>query len=123
MGRSGDERVGASSGIFSLRAFARGPGAGPEPPGPRLLHGTVLLDAADRSDAAISFGTTLMLAIAAVSVIGAVLVVFLYIGRNLIARLVGLEKTMTRLAAGDRYHGAVGRCSSREPPGAQSGVK
>ena len=42
-----------------------------------------------------------MLAIAAVSVIGAVLFVWFYIGRNLVARLVGLEKTMTRLAAGD----------------------
>jgi methyl-accepting chemotaxis protein len=39
--------------------------------------------------------------IAAVSVVGAVLFVWFYIGRNLVARLVGLEKTMTRLAAGD----------------------
>jgi methyl-accepting chemotaxis protein len=58
-------------------------------------------DAADRSDAAISFGTTLMLAIAAVSVVGAFLVVWFYIGGNLVARLVGLERTMTRLASGD----------------------
>jgi methyl-accepting chemotaxis protein len=58
-------------------------------------------DAADRSDAAISFGTTLMLAIAAISVVGAFLVVWFYIGGNLIARLVGLERTMTRLASGD----------------------
>jgi methyl-accepting chemotaxis protein len=58
-------------------------------------------DATDRSDAAISLGTTVMLLIAALSVIGAILVVYLYIGRNLIARLVGLERTMTRLAAGD----------------------
>jgi methyl-accepting chemotaxis protein len=58
-------------------------------------------DATDRSDAAISLGTTVMLMIAALSVIGAILVVYLYIGRNLIARLVGLETTMTRLAAGD----------------------
>src|SRR5579859_717993 len=57
--------------------------------------------AADRSDAAISFGTTLMLAIAVASVVGAFLVVWFYIGGNLIARLVGLEKTMTRLAGGD----------------------
>ena len=58
-------------------------------------------DAAERSDAAISFGTTLMLAIAAMSVVGAFLVVWFYIGGNLIARLVGLERTMTRLASGD----------------------
>jgi methyl-accepting chemotaxis protein len=57
--------------------------------------------AADRSDAAIAFGTTLMLAIAVASVVGAFLVVWFYIGGNLIARLVGLEKTMTRLAGGD----------------------
>ena len=42
-----------------------------------------------------------MLMIAGVSVAGAALFVWFYIGRNLVARLVGLEKTMTRLAAGD----------------------
>jgi methyl-accepting chemotaxis protein len=58
-------------------------------------------EATDRSDEAISFGTFVMLLIAAVSVVGAALFVWFYIGRNLVARLVGLEKTMTRLAAGD----------------------
>ena len=58
-------------------------------------------EATDRSDEAIGFGTFVMLMIAAVSVIGAALFVWFYIGRNLVARLVGLEKTMTRLAAGD----------------------
>jgi methyl-accepting chemotaxis protein len=57
--------------------------------------------ATDRSDEAIDFGTFVMLMIAAVSVAGAALFVWFYIGRNLVARLVGLEKTMTRLAAGD----------------------
>ncbi len=57
--------------------------------------------ATDRSDDAINFGTFVMLMIAAVSVAGAALFVWFYIGRNLVARLVGLENTMTRLAAGD----------------------
>jgi methyl-accepting chemotaxis protein len=57
--------------------------------------------ATDRSDQAIDFGTTVMLLIAAISVAGAALFVWFYIGRNLVARLVGLETTMTRLAAGD----------------------
>jgi methyl-accepting chemotaxis protein len=58
-------------------------------------------EATDRSDEAIGFGTFVMLMIAAVSVFGAALFVWFYIGRNLVARLVGLERTMTRLAAGD----------------------
>ena len=58
-------------------------------------------EATDRSDEAIGFGTFVMLMIAAVSVFGAALFVWFYIGRNLVARLVGLEKTMTRLAGGD----------------------
>jgi len=57
--------------------------------------------ATDRADDAIDFGTFVMLMIAAVSVAGAALFVWFYIGRNLVARLVGLESTMTRLAAGD----------------------
>jgi methyl-accepting chemotaxis protein len=57
--------------------------------------------ATDRADDAIDFGTFVMLMIAAVSVAGAALFVWFYIGRNLVARLVGLERTMTRLAAGD----------------------
>jgi methyl-accepting chemotaxis protein len=58
-------------------------------------------EATDRADAAIAFGTLTMLAIAAASVVGSLLIVWLYIGRNLVARLVGLEKVMTRLAGGD----------------------
>ncbi len=58
-------------------------------------------EATDRSDAAIGLGTFVMLLIAAASVAGAGLFVWLYIGRNLVARLVGLEGTMTRLAGGD----------------------
>jgi methyl-accepting chemotaxis protein len=57
--------------------------------------------ATDDSHAAISFGTIVMLAIAAASVLGAVLIVWLYIGRNLLARLVGLQKVMRDLANGD----------------------
>lgn len=57
--------------------------------------------ATDRSDEAIGFGTFVMLMIAAFSVIGSALFVWFYIGRNLVARLMGLESTMTRLAAGD----------------------
>jgi len=58
-------------------------------------------EATDRSDAAIGFGNLVMLPIATVSMVGAFLVVWLYIGRNLIARLTGLEKVMTRIAGGD----------------------
>jgi methyl-accepting chemotaxis protein len=58
-------------------------------------------EATDRSDEAIGFGTFVMLMIASISVAGAALFVWFYIGRNLVARLVGLEKTMTRLAGGD----------------------
>jgi methyl-accepting chemotaxis protein len=58
-------------------------------------------EATDRSDDAIGFGTFVMLMIAALSVAGSALFVWFYIGRNLVARLVGLEHTMTRLAAGD----------------------
>jgi methyl-accepting chemotaxis protein len=58
-------------------------------------------EATDRSDEAIGFGTFVMLMIAALSVAGSALFVWFYIGRNLVARLVGLEHTMTRLAAGD----------------------
>ncbi len=58
-------------------------------------------EATDRSDEAIGLGTFVMLMIAAFSVIGSALFVWFYIGRNLVARLMGLESTMTRLAAGD----------------------
>ena len=58
-------------------------------------------NATDRSDAAVTFGTLVMLAIAAASILGAVLFVWFYIGRNLVARIVGLEGAMTRIAGGD----------------------
>jgi methyl-accepting chemotaxis protein len=58
-------------------------------------------EATDRADAAIALGTLTMVAIAAASVVGALLIVWLYIGRSLVARLVGLENVMTRLAGGD----------------------
>jgi methyl-accepting chemotaxis protein len=71
-------------------------------------------EATDRSDEAIGFGTFVMLMIAAVSVFGAALFVWFYIGRNLVARLVGLEKTMTRLAAGDLSAEVAARRGSDE---------
>jgi methyl-accepting chemotaxis protein len=58
-------------------------------------------DATDRSDAAIGFGNLVMLAIATASMVGAFLVGWLYVGRNLLARLTGLEKAMTKIAGGD----------------------
>jgi len=58
-------------------------------------------EATDRSHAAISFGTVVMLAIAVVSVLGAMLFVWLYIGRNLVARIVDLARVMRLLADGD----------------------
>jgi methyl-accepting chemotaxis protein len=70
--------------------------------------------AADRSDQAIDFGTSVMLIIAAVSVAGAALFVWFYIGGNLVARLVGLERTMTRLASGDLSAEVSARQSSDE---------
>ena len=54
-----------------------------------------------RSNAAVGFGTLVMLVIASISVVGAFLFVWLYIGRNLVARLVGFERSMTRIAGGE----------------------
>jgi methyl-accepting chemotaxis protein len=54
-----------------------------------------------RSDAAIGTGITIVLAIAAASLVAALLIVILYVGRNLVARIVGLEQVMRRLAEGD----------------------
>lgn len=58
-------------------------------------------EATNRSDSAVAFGSAVMLAIAAVSVAGALLFVWLYIGRNLVARIVRLQEVMLRLAIGD----------------------
>lgn len=57
--------------------------------------------ATDRSDGVIRAGMTIVLAIAAVGVLGAVLIVSLYIGRSLVRRITGLERVMARLAEGD----------------------
>jgi methyl-accepting chemotaxis protein len=57
--------------------------------------------ATDRSDSAITFGRTVMLAIALISVVGALLFVWLYIGRSMVARIVRLQEVMLRLANGD----------------------
>ncbi len=57
--------------------------------------------ATKRSDGAIAAGRVIMLAIAAVSLVAAFLVVWLYIGRNLVARIVGLAQVMKRISQGD----------------------
>jgi methyl-accepting chemotaxis protein len=73
-----------------------------------------MTDATDRSNAAISFGTTTMLVIAGVSVVGAILFVWLYIGQNLVARIVGLQSVMLRLADGDLSAEVTGNTQSDE---------
>ena len=75
-------------------------------------------EATDRSDEAIGFGTFVMLMIAAISVAGAALFVWFYIGRNLVARLVGLEKhhdaaRRRRPLRRSRRHGAAVTRSAR----------
>jgi methyl-accepting chemotaxis protein len=57
--------------------------------------------ATTRSDDAIRLGTSIILTIAAASVAGALLIVVLYIGRNVVGRIVRLEQVMLRLADGD----------------------
>jgi methyl-accepting chemotaxis protein len=57
--------------------------------------------ATDSSNQAVAFGTVVMLIIAGASVAGAGLIVWLYIGRNLLARISLLQVTMLRLANGD----------------------
>ncbi|MBV8654243.1 MAG: hypothetical protein JO255_22475, partial [Alphaproteobacteria bacterium] len=57
--------------------------------------------ATQRSTAAVGFGTVVMLAIALISVVGSFLFIWLYVGRNLVARLVGFERSMTRIAGGE----------------------
>ena len=49
----------------------------------------------------IATGTAIVLTIGAASVIGALLVIWLYVGRNVVRRIVLLEQTMGRLATGD----------------------
>ena len=57
--------------------------------------------ATDRSDDAVRVGTIVAIVIAGISVIGAVLIVWLYIGRSLVRRIVALDTVMSRLAEGD----------------------
>jgi methyl-accepting chemotaxis protein len=57
--------------------------------------------AAKASDGAITTGILMMLLVSALSVAGAVLLVWLYVGRNLIARLTALGKVMTVIAEGN----------------------
>jgi methyl-accepting chemotaxis protein len=57
--------------------------------------------AARASDSAITTGIFAMLLVCAVSVAGAVLLVWLYVGRNLIGRLTALGKVMTVIAEGN----------------------
>jgi methyl-accepting chemotaxis protein len=59
------------------------------------------------SNAAIRLGTLTMAAIAGLSIVAAVLIVWLYIGRNLIARIAGIEGSMRTLAGGDLDHAAA----------------
>ena len=51
--------------------------------------------------AAVEWGRTMMTVIGAASVLGAALVMWLYVGRSLVRRIFGLERMMTRLAQGD----------------------
>jgi methyl-accepting chemotaxis protein len=72
--------------------------------------------AADQSGSTIWLGTKAMLAVALVCVVGSVLFVWLYVGGNVIRRLIGLQHAMTRIAEGDlgveiadaRHHDEVG---------------
>ncbi len=57
--------------------------------------------ATDRSDAAIRFGTLTMFIIAGLSIASAALIMWLYIGRSLIARIGRIAEGMGRLADGD----------------------
>jgi methyl-accepting chemotaxis protein len=65
--------------------------------------------ATNASHAAITLGNVVMLAIAAASVVGSGLIVWAYIGRNLLARILGLREVMARLADGDLSIEVIGR--------------
>jgi methyl-accepting chemotaxis protein len=49
----------------------------------------------------ISFATTVMLALGAVTLVGSVLFVWLYVGRNILRRIHDLQRSMQRLSDGD----------------------
>lgn len=55
----------------------------------------------DRADALVQTGTILIAAIAAACVISALLLGWLYVGRRVTDRIIGLERVMARLAQGD----------------------
>ncbi len=58
-------------------------------------------DATDASSSAIFFGRLLLLVISVVSVVGAILIIWLYLGRILLRRLNMLSDWMLRMAGGD----------------------
>jgi methyl-accepting chemotaxis protein len=55
----------------------------------------------DRFEAAIETGTVIIVAVAAAGVLAAVLVIWLYVGRNIVRRLTSLQRAMTQMASGD----------------------
>jgi methyl-accepting chemotaxis protein len=57
--------------------------------------------AATRSTSAIDLGTMIVSAVAAAGVAAAVLIAWLYVGRNLLGRLLALQNAMRDIAAGD----------------------
>jgi methyl-accepting chemotaxis protein len=57
--------------------------------------------ATERSDRTIRVALLVMAAIALASIVAALLIVWRYIGRNLLGRIGAMEQAMTRLAAGD----------------------
>jgi methyl-accepting chemotaxis protein len=57
--------------------------------------------ASDRLEATIKTGTIIVVAIAAAGVLAAVLIIWLYVGRNIVRRLTSLQRAMTQMAGGD----------------------
>jgi methyl-accepting chemotaxis protein len=57
--------------------------------------------AENKSEAAIHTGTAVVIAVAAAGVLAALLVVWLYVSRNLLRRLLSLQQAMRRIAEGD----------------------
>ena len=58
------------------------------------------LEAARQSDLSIENGKLLLLVVAGISLIVAVLVVWLYVGRNLVRRITSLDEAMRQIAGG-----------------------
>ena len=59
------------------------------------------LASTDQAHHLISFATLLMIGLGAATLIGSVLFVWLYVGRNILRRIANLQVVMTRLAEGD----------------------